>query len=196
MRWSEVRSQLLPRSGVGVVGPWLVIAPPENPVIRIDLRLIDAVELVGSKASVEQRDLLLSCGGLEVAIFIADGPEASQRLARACASWTRTQATTALDNTATIEATIADDDPDQVRLHDPPTLAKFVVAGSDPVLEQGNYIRVGRRSFRISEVREYAVRGANLPLEGGGLLQAAMAMCVVAAAERDAELREPPAGTS
>lgn len=35
------RSQLLPRSGIGVVGPWLVIALVDAPVVRLDLRLLD-----------------------------------------------------------------------------------------------------------------------------------------------------------
>ena len=41
------RARLLPRSGIGVDGPWLVIAPPGNPVIRLDSRLLDRVELIG-----------------------------------------------------------------------------------------------------------------------------------------------------
>ena len=36
-------------------------------------------------------------------------------------------------------------------------------------------------------VREYALRGQNIPLTGGRLLQAAMGLMVVAAEERDAE---------
>src|SRR6185295_5785547 len=43
MRWSEVRPRLQPRSGVGVIGPWLVIAPPGSPIIRVDLRVLDQV---------------------------------------------------------------------------------------------------------------------------------------------------------
>ena len=30
------RAKLLPRSGIGVDGAWLVIAPPGNPIIRLD----------------------------------------------------------------------------------------------------------------------------------------------------------------
>src|SRR5439155_6207148 len=39
------RTKLLPRSGIGVEAPWLVIAPPGNPIIRLDARLLDRVEL-------------------------------------------------------------------------------------------------------------------------------------------------------
>ena len=40
------RTRLLPRSGIGVEAPWLIIAPPGNPVIRLDARLLDRVELI------------------------------------------------------------------------------------------------------------------------------------------------------
>jgi hypothetical protein len=44
--------------------------------------------------------------------------------------------------------------------------------------------QVGKLAFRLREVEEYALQGANLPLSDGGLLQAAMAMLVVAAEKR------------
>src|SRR5690242_10640332 len=45
------RTRLLPRSGIGVDAPWLVIAPPGNPIIRLDARLLDRVELIGRSAT-------------------------------------------------------------------------------------------------------------------------------------------------
>ena len=30
------RTRLLPRSGIGVDAPWLIIAPPGNPIIRLN----------------------------------------------------------------------------------------------------------------------------------------------------------------
>jgi hypothetical protein len=57
--------------------------------------------------------------------------------------------------------------------------------GKDVVRQVGELLQIGDVKFRISEVREYALRGANLPLQGGRLLQAAMALLVVAAGERD-----------
>lgn len=98
------RTLLLPKSRVGVVAPWLVIAPPDTTqVIRLDLRLLDRVELIGTtEAAAESQndvdasesptsqggdrlDLLLVCGDLEIAVFIADGPNASRRLAQQAA---------------------------------------------------------------------------------------------------------------
>ena len=45
MRWSEMRTHLQPKSGIGVVAPWLLIAHPGYPIIRLDLRLLDRVEI-------------------------------------------------------------------------------------------------------------------------------------------------------
>ena len=39
------RGKLLPRSGIGVEAPWLLIAPPGNPIIRLDARLLDRVSV-------------------------------------------------------------------------------------------------------------------------------------------------------
>src|SRR6186713_2861065 len=41
------RPELLAKSGIGVDGPYLVIAPPGNPVISLDSRLLDRIELIG-----------------------------------------------------------------------------------------------------------------------------------------------------
>ena len=58
------------------------------------------------------------------------------------------------------------------------------MASADVVHLKDDTLRVGKRYFKVAEVREYALRGANLPLEGGRLLQAAMGLLVVAAEER------------
>jgi hypothetical protein len=62
----------------------------------------------------------------------------------------------------------------------------FVFVDEVPVRHRGEYLQVGPSAYRISEVREYAVHGANIPLGNGGLLQAATALLVVAASERNA----------
>ena len=48
----------------------------------------------------------------------------------------------------------------------------------------GDQLRVGKSEFSVAEVRAAALRGANLPLHGGRLLQAALGLLVVAADER------------
>ena len=64
-----------------------------------------------------------------------------------------------------------------------------LLVGNDVVyLQRGadgnDKLQVGQIAFKIAEVRDYALRGANLPLTGGRLLQAAMGLLVVAAEER------------
>jgi len=174
MDWAHERTRLLPKSGVGVVPPWLVIAPPGNPVIRLDLRALDQIRIRPADEPDETGDdseqhdplcdVILLCGDLEIAIYVADGPEAAERVVQEAAPLTRE---------ATGLAAAAD-------------LSQLLIIGNDAVLQRGDYIQVGKVTFRTSEVRDYALQGANLPLPDGSLLQAAMALLVVAAAGRDA----------
>jgi hypothetical protein len=303
MRWSEVRSKLLPSSGVGVVGPWLVIAPGRNPVIRVDLRLLDSIR-VGSDAdrdsdgdedaTSDDRDhdrdhdprstLILSCNELEVALSIADGLAAVERLvdealrftgqaagdrelpvmrgepapahelprdgrlvvlepegvgvafdlvrptmmigraedndivlrhrsvSRTHARLTRDPETgryTIDDLEATNTVRVNGQDRGRIELQhddvvdlghvrmqfvDPssefiiacdaaPSPASFVIVGRDAVQQHDDVLRIGTAEFHIAEVLEYARSGANLPLPANGLLQAAVALLVVAASE-------------
>lgn len=221
-------TNLLPRSGIGVDGPSLVIAPPGNPVIRLDARLLDRVELIGrsptsayvaSGVAVSgavatalsvvpggpflaaglaylaherfsegrrrsgSRDLLLALGNLEVALHVADGPEAAKRIADQLAPYSRSAPITRPDVYEDARRRL------QAQLSGKPNLARReidggLVVGSVVVTVADGYLHVGERQFKIEEVREYALRGANLPLPGGRLLQAAMGLLVVAAESR------------
>ena len=179
------RAKLLPRSGIGVIAPWLVIMPPGNPAICIDLRMLDGVRIGapddGVQADADEDNdhafewpgqpyqwpgqpdpachLMLSCGDLEIALYIADGPEAVRGIVQQAAPLLRS-------------ATDADHN-------------AFVLVDDVPVRHRGEYLQVGPSAYRISEVREYAVHGANIPLGNGHLLQAATALLVVAASERN-----------
>ena len=82
MRWSELRTRLLPRSGIGVVGPWLITAPPDQAIVALDLRLLSRVEKLGRRWRA-QRELLLACGAVEVTLHVADGEAAVDRLVAA-----------------------------------------------------------------------------------------------------------------
>ena len=225
------RSRLLPRSGIGVDAPWLVIAPPGNPIIRLDARLLDRVELIGRSPTAplvasglatagvaaaalsvipggvfacaglaylaherfsearrrsRSRDLLLALGDLEVALHVADGPDAAKHIAEELAPYTRdapiTRPEVYEDAKRRMRAQAEGKGEDSARRE----LEHALLVGSDVVHLHGEYLKVGSGglSFRISEVREYALRGANLPLTGGRLLQAAMGLLVVAAEER------------
>ena len=62
---------------------------------------------------------------------------------------------------------------------------EVVFVGADAVLLRGPYVQIGQVAFRRSEVQEYAEAGANVPLGGGRLLQAALAILAAKIAERD-----------
>src|SRR5258705_2911734 len=226
------RTRLLPRSGIGVDGAWLVIAPPGNPIIRLDARLLDRVELIGrsptgpliasglatagaaaaalqflipghvfacaglaylaherfseARRRARSRDLLLALGDLEVALHVADGPEAAKGIADQLAPYTRdapiTRPEVYEDAKRRMRARAEGKGEATARRE----LENALLVGSDVVFLRGDYLQVGQVAFRIAEVREYALRGANLPLTGGRLLQAAMGLLVVAAEERAA----------
>ena len=69
----------------------------------------------------------------------------------------------------------------------PGDVASVVLIDDTPVRLRGDLIVIGSIAFRVDEVRDYALRGQNLPLAPGRPVQAAVAMLVVATAERDAK---------
>ncbi len=218
---------LLPRSGIGVDGPFLVIAPPGNPAISLDARLLDRIELIrrsptsafamgtlavggvvagalslipggpivaagmaylahdrfseGRKRN-SSRDLLLALGSLEVALHVEDGASEAKRIADTLTQYSRQAPIT--------RAEVYQDAKRRMRTQSSATSslqgdsAMGLRVGDETVLVSQGYLRVGSTSFRNSEVREYALRGANLPLPGGRLLQAALGLLVIVADER------------
>lgn len=225
------RARLLPRSGIGVDEAWLVIAPPGNPIIRLDARLLDRVELIGrsptgplvwagmataggvaaalslipgqffacaglaylaherfseARRRSRSRDLLLALGDLEVALHVADGPEAAKGIAEQLAPYTRDAPITRPEVFEDAKRRMRAQAEGKGEASARRELEHALVVGSDVVYLRGDYLQVGQVAFRIGEVREYALRGANLPLTGGRLLQAAMGLLVVAAEERAA----------
>lgn len=222
---------LLPRSGIGVDNAWLVIAPPGNPVIRLDARLLNRIELIGRSPTLplvwsgvatagvaaaalsvipggvfacaglaylaherfsearrrsRSRDLLLALGDLEVALHVADGPEAAKQIAEQLAPYTRdapiTRPEVYEDAKRRMRAQVEGKGVATARRE----LENALLVGGDVVHLAGDFLQVGQIAFRVSEVREFALRGANLPLTGGRLLQAAMGLLVVAAEQRAA----------
>ncbi|MDB4952864.1 MAG: hypothetical protein JWO36_433 [Myxococcales bacterium] len=223
------RSRLLPRSGIGVEAPWLVIAPPGNPIIRLDARLLDRVELIGRSPTAplvasglatagvaaaalqiipgsvfacaglaylaherfsearrrsRSRDLLLALGDLEVALHVADGPEAAKSISDQLAPYTRDAPITRPEVYEDAKRRMRAQAEGKGEASAKRDIEHALLVGADVVYLRGDYLQVGQVAFRISEVREYALRGANLPLTGGRLLQAAMGLLVVAAEER------------
>jgi len=225
------RTRLLPRSGIGVDAPWLVIAPPGNPIIRLDARLLDRVELIGRSPTAplvasglatasalaagfsllpggvfacaglaylaherfsearrrsRSRDLLLALGDLEVALHVADGPEAAKGIADQLAPYTRDAPITRPEVYEDAKRRMRAQAEGKGEAAAKRELEHALLVGSDVVHKRGDVLEVGKVQFRITEEREYALRGANLPLQGGRLLQAAMGLLVIAAEERAA----------
>ncbi len=223
------RTKLLPRSGIGVEAPWLVIAPPGNPIIRLDARLLDRVELIGRSPTAplvasglatagvaaaalslvpggvfacaglaylaherfsearrrsRSRDLLLALGDLEVALHVADGPEAAKGIQEQLAPYTRDAPITRPEVYEDAKRRMRAQAEGKGEATARRELEQALLVGDQVVFLRGEYLQVGQVAFRISEVREYALRGQNLPLTGGRLLQAAMGLLVVAADER------------
>ena len=223
------RENLLPRSGIGVEGALLVIAPPGNPVITLDARLLDRIELIGrspagpfvvsgaatagviagavgfipgsifvcaglaylaherfseGRRRARSRDLLLALGELEVALHVVDGPEHAKRIADSLSPYTReapiSRPEVYEDARRRLHALAQGKGEAEARRE----IDRGLFVGADAVSVEGEYLHVGGVAFRIDEVRDYALRGANLPLPGGRLLQAAMGLLVVAANER------------
>jgi hypothetical protein len=226
------RGRLLPRSGIGVDGPWLVIAPPGNPIIRLDARLLDRIDLIGRSPTVplvwsgvatagvaaaalsivpggmfvcaglaylaherfsearrrsRSRDLLLALGDLEVALHVADGPEAAKSISDQLAPYTRDAPITRPEVYEDAKRRMRAQAEGKGEASARRELEQALLVGSEIVALRGAHLTVGQISFPIGEVREYALRGANLPLTGGRLLQAAMGLLVVAAEERAAQ---------
>ncbi|MCE9579963.1 MAG: hypothetical protein K8W52_42995 [Deltaproteobacteria bacterium] len=223
------RGALLPRSGIGVQGPWLVIAPPGNPMIRLDARLLDRVQLIGrsptsalvvsgaatagvlaaavsvvpggvilcaalayfaherfseARRRSRSRDLLLALGDLEVALHVVDGAEAAKEIAEQLAPYTRSAPITRPEVYEDARRRLDAQAHGRGGKNGKRELEQALVVGGEVVHVAGDYLQVGQVGFKIDEVREHALRGANLPLPGGRLLQAAMGLLVVAAAER------------
>jgi hypothetical protein len=129
------------------------------------------------------RDLLLALGSLEVALHVADGPESAKRIVDGLSQYSRSAPITRpevyMDAKRRLREQVSGHT--ETRSKD---AAHGLSVGNEQVVVSGEFLNVGSISFRIQEVRDYALRGANLPLPGGRLLQAAMGLLVVAAEER------------
>lgn len=213
-------------SGIGVDGAYLVIAPPGNPTISLDARLLDRIDLIGRSARgaylasgvatggvvagalslvpggfflaagmaylaherfsegrrrSERRDLLLALGSLEVALHVADGSVAAKRIADSLSQYSRLAPITRPEVYQDAKRRLREQGAGKGRGS---KAEPGLRVGDEHVVVAGEYLEVGRVRFRIDEVREYALKGGNLPLPGGRLLQAALGLLVVAADER------------
>ena len=117
---------------------------------------------------------------------MADGPEAAKGIAEQLAPYTRDAPITRPEVYEDAKRRVRAQAEGRGEASARRELENALLVGADVVHLKNDYLQVGSVQFRISEVREYALRGANLPLTGGRLLQAAMGLLVVAAEERAA----------
>jgi len=167
---------LLPRSHLGVDPPWLVVAAPGNPVIRLDVRLLDDVTLAGVELddagavpSSAPPAIVLAAGDLEVALDVVEGAAAARQIADALRPLTRAGRTGA-----------------------PPVAVGLtgLVVGTDEVVVRDEVMYVGRTAFAVEQVRALGEAGENLPLPEGEV-QAALALLVIEATAARAPASPP-----
>jgi len=123
-------------------------------------------------------------GAGSVALHVADGPDAAKSISEQLAPYTRDAPITRPEVYEDAKRRMRAQAEGKGEASARRELEHALLVGSDVVYLRGDYLQVGQVAFRISEVREYALRGANLPLTGGRLLQAAMGLLVVAAEDR------------
>src|SRR3954471_8881397 len=188
------RTRLLPRSGIGVDSSWLVIAPPGNPIIRLDARLLDRVELIGRSPTAplvwsgvatagvaaaalsivpggvfacaglaylaherfsearrrsRSKDLLLALGDLEVALHVADGPEAAKSISDQLAPYTRDAPITRPEVFEDAKRGIRAQTDGRGAASRARELEHALHVGNDVVYLRGDYLQVGQVAFRI-----------------------------------------------
>jgi hypothetical protein len=162
-----------PRSGVGVARSLLIIARQGMQRIALDAALLDDVVAVGS-------DLILSVDELEVALYVADGEPTTQLIAERLAPYLR----------GAIITTPQVYDDAKRRLQGREETDYALLVGLDAVTVHGDELHVGATVLQIPELREEALAGHTLQLPDGPL-QAALALLIVAAEEREGGREDP-----
>lgn len=169
-------------AGAGVAGALQFL--PGHVFMAAGMVYVAYSQFMKGRRRQESRDLLLALGNLVVALHVADGAAAAKRIADELSPYTREAPITRPE--------VYEDARRRLRAqlegkHEAARREVYggLTVGKDVVNVRGDFLEVGKlKSFRLSQVREYAHSGANLPLPGGRLLQAAMALLVVAAEER------------
>ena len=170
-------------AAVGAIGTAVALVPG-GVLACLAFAFVTRDRFVEARRRTGSRDLLLALGDLEVALHISDGPVVARQLVDALAPYTRhapiTDASVYEDAVRRLQST--SEERQSAALHR--EAAGALSVGDDSVRVEDGFLKVGAVAFRIEDVRDHALRGANLPLSGGRLLQAAMGLLVVAAAER------------
>src|SRR5262245_43725490 len=98
------------------------------------------------------RDLLLALGDLEVALHVADGPEAAKGIAERLAPYTRSAAITRPEVYEDAKRRMRAQAEGRGEVSARRELEHALLVGADVVFLSGDYLRVGQVAFRIGEV--------------------------------------------
>lgn len=172
------QTRLLPRSGIGVDGEWLVVGSSNDSIACLDARLLNRIELGASQG------LLLVLGDVEVELGVADGPEAAQVIVNLLAPYTRDAQIIRPEIYQNAKRRMCAQGKGKSEVLARRELEYALLVDNDVVYLSDGHLRVGEVKFRFAEVREYALRGANLPLPDGRALHAALALLLMAAEVR------------
>jgi hypothetical protein len=166
----------------GVVAGALSLIPG-GPFVAVGMAYLAHERFSEGRRRGQSRDLLLSLGSLEVALHVADGPDAAKRVAENLSQYTRTAPITRPEVYQDAKRRLVEQSSGDVSSRKD-EVERGLKVGDQGVTVVGEALRVGDTTFPIDVVRDYALRGQNLPLPDGQLLQAAMGLLVVAANER------------
>ena len=143
------------------------------------LLLLAGERALAIRKRLKEKDLLLVIDDLEVALQIS---ERAQELVESLGKYTKDMPIRTPDEYLDAKARLASCVKDDVISGE--KVQRGLNVGNDEVVLRGKVLEIGPISFRVEQVEEYAMRGANLPLPGGRRLQAAMALLLVAAKEQ------------
>ncbi len=168
-------------AGGVVVGALSLI--PGGPFVAAGMAYLAHERFSEGRRRSSSRDLLLVLGTLEVALHVADGPQAAKRIADTLAQYSRTAPITRPEVYQDAKRRMREQVSGKLenRQRD---AGMGLRVGDEMVVVSGGFLNVGDTSFPVPVVREFAIRGGNLPLPDGRLLQAALGLLVVAAHER------------
>ena len=151
---------------------WLVLAYPQNPVIRFDSRILDRVLAEGT-------DLIMTVDETTGVVGLASGPERAMEFANELAAYTRSAPITRddayEDAKRRLEALRANPQAIETR----PAL----YFGSKAIIASAEILYVGEDAFSLTDLEELAIEGRAIALDGGAI-RAALPKLIVAARAR------------
>jgi hypothetical protein len=154
-----------------VEGPWLLLAYPANPVIRLDSRFLDRV-------MADDDELVLSVGDVTAYLKIVAGTAAASAIANALAAHTRSNTSGGERRSDRYEQPVECPNDGNA-----PAAAPLYF-GDDAVRATDSVVTIGSFRCRTTDVQRYALASAELP-HPHGLFPAALACLVLGSNRRN-----------